>query len=155
MFRLRDLPGGGFTEISRFIWQKYRLATKKKHHHWYKSGSANKCRLELKLADQDVLNIVGAQAKREKINLKKWNLWEPRRPGFSSRFLANGTITHGRYSDLQITTSRYTMFHTLKTFNFRMVSMTTKVFDVLVRNEMNFLSCWVSGLLLTKVNEYA
>ena len=25
-FRLRDLPGGGFTEISRFIWQKHRLA---------------------------------------------------------------------------------------------------------------------------------
>ena len=23
--RLRDLPGGGFTEISRFIWEKYRL----------------------------------------------------------------------------------------------------------------------------------
>ena len=25
-FRLRDLPGGGFTEISRYIWQKHRLA---------------------------------------------------------------------------------------------------------------------------------
>ena len=25
IFRLRDLPGGGFTEIARFIWEKYRL----------------------------------------------------------------------------------------------------------------------------------
>ena len=25
ILRLRDLPGGGFTEIARFIWEKYRL----------------------------------------------------------------------------------------------------------------------------------
>lgn len=40
--RLRELPGGGFTEISRYIWEKYRE--------------------KLTLADQDVLNLVGAQA---------------------------------------------------------------------------------------------
>jgi len=69
--RLRDLPGGGFTEISRFIWQKYRL--------------------KLKLADQDVLNIVGAQAPWLLQPLPcQWNYhtWTCRPARFESQFIS-------------------------------------------------------------------
>jgi len=69
--RLRDLPGGGFTEISRYIWQKHRL--------------------KLTLADQDVLNMVGAQSPWLIQPLPcRWNYhtWTCRQARFESKFIS-------------------------------------------------------------------
>ena len=118
-FRLRELPGGGFTEVARFLWQKHRYLLHLAPTSWPNTdlGKSAIFRLELTppvwietFSENFGLGKHIASTNSMHLNwyLVSEQLWpwrtrtcstwlETKLPGLSSRCPVNGITTLGRY----------------------------------------------------------